>query len=489
MRELSKYCILVLLLFLTGCSVGPDYKPVNVNVAPRYTEAPAGWKIANPEDNFDKGKWWLIFNDPILTKLVEEVNVSNQNIVAAVASFRAAVAVLDQTKANFWPTIAIDASLSRQKTAVDLDGFNASGNYYNNYQINPTFSWSPDIFGAVRRAVQASTAGAEATLAQLADTRLSMQVLLAQTYFKLRAADLTQELLEQTILAYRRDLKITQNKYAAGIDSKLDIVQAETQLQNAQTQALDNQISRAQYEHAIAVLVNKLPEEFALKEVTYDLSVPQIPLQVPAQLLERRADIAQSERLVAQASANIGVAVAAYFPIVTLTANYGYSSNHFRQLFTKPTSMWAFGAALAETIFDGGARTAAVREARATYDQTVAQYRQTVLSAMQDVEDNLTAVRVLDLEAVVQNAAVASADKALQITLNQYNAGITDYLNVIIEQNIAYSTRISAIDIYSRRLVAAVSLIQSLGGGWDRSELNIGATSECNVTPNTLNIK
>lgn len=472
----------LLMLLLSGCSVGPDYKPVCTRIPEKYKEAPPGWKLAEPGDALERGKWWEMFNDPYLNDLMVQVNVSNQNIAAAVASYREALATVDQTVANYFPTLSLDASVTRQNTGgsndatfADTSALKAGSNVATTYQVAPAASWSPDIFGVVRRAVEAADAGAQATEAQLAETRLSMQALLAQTYFQLRAADLSQSLLDETVEAYRRDLKITKNKYSAGVDSKLDVAQAETQLQNAMTAALDNGIARAQYEHAIAVLINKLPECFSIAAQKYDLPVPHVPLEVPSRLLERRPDIASAERSIAQANANIGVAIAAYFPLVTLTGNYGYSGTSFHRLFSPANITWSVAAAIAETIFDGGARAAQIKFARATYDQKVAEYRQTVLSAFQNVEDNLASVRILDSEVTVQEAAVASANKALEITLNQYKAGIVDYLAVIVEQNIAYTTREAAISLYSRRLVAAVNLIQSLGGGWDHNEMSTAA--------------
>lgn len=476
-KLLNKYTILSLLFVLTGCSVGPDYKPVVLQVPEKYKEAPAGWKMAQPNDMLERGTWWKMFQDPELDYLIAQVNVNNQNIASAVALYREALATMDQNTANYWPTVDLALDVSRQKVATDLYGLNTQSTLFNTYEINPTVTWMPDIFGAVRRAVEAAQAGAQATEAQLAETRLAMQALLAQTYFQLRAADLTQKLLDDTVDAYRRDLVLTKNKYAAGIVSQLDVTQAETSLESAQTAALDNGITRAQSEHAIAVLIGKFPENFAvLKAEDYHQNVPYVPLELTSKLLERRSDVASAERLVAQANAEIGIAVAAYFPVLTLTSNYGYSSSYFKHLFSTPTNMWSIGAALIETIFDGGARAAQVRLARATYDQKVAAYKQTVLAAFQNVEDNLVSVRILDSEVTIQKAAVATAEKALMITLNQYNAGIVDYTNVLIAQSTAFNTKATAINIYSRRLVATVGLIQALGGGWDIGEMNTAIT-------------
>jgi NodT family efflux transporter outer membrane factor (OMF) lipoprotein len=478
LKYLKKLSLFIFTICLSGCMVGPDYKPVAMQMPNKYKEAPKGWKIAEPKDAMDKGKWWLVFNDPVLNNLIEQVNVSNQNIALAVAQYQQALATIDQTKANLWPTLVLDLSSSRQKTASNLQGVITRSSIGNTYEINPNATWSPDIFGAVRRAVDASVQGAQATEAQLADTRLSMQALLAQTYFQLRCADISQKFLDETVAAYRKTLELTKNQYAAGTVSKLDVVQSESQLQSAQAAALDNGINRAQYEHSIAVLLGKTPEEFSLSTTNADIHVPFVPLELPAQLLERRSDVAAAERNVAQANSNIGVAVAAYFPTLTLTSGYGYQSTAFREVFSYPALMWSIGAAVAETIFDGGSRAAAVNIARATYEQKVATYRQTVLTALQNVEDNLASVRILDSEALVQKAAVDSANKALDITVNQYNSGIIPYTEVLVAQNTAYAAKNTEIGIYSRQLVATVGLIQALGGGWSVDELGIEKPQE-----------
>lgn len=465
-----KYYILgIFMLSLCGCQVGPDYRRPQLAMPTHFKEAPQGWKIADPRDAADKGSWWLVFNDPDLNLLIEKVNVSNQNIMVAVAQYRAAVASLAQSESYFWPTLTAEVDVNRQKTASDTVGVLTRSSVFDEYTPNAAIAWAPDLFGAVGRAVEAARAGAQASAAQITETRLSMQSTLAQTYFQLRATDLNQKFLDDTVTAYDRSLQLTKNQYASGVASRLAIVQAQSQLQSAQTAALDNGIIRAQYEHAIAVLIGETPEQFMLPSRQLELSVPSIPLEIPATLLERRPDVAAAERALAQANANIGVAVAAYFPLLNLTGNYGWQANIFQHLFNYPTLMWSLGAAVTETIFDGGLRRAQEESARAVYDQNVATYKQTVLAALQNVEDNLVALRVLDSEVTVQNAAVESAERALQISMNQYTAGIVDYANVIQAQTIAYNAKQTAINIYSRRLVASVGLIQSLGGGWSTS--------------------
>lgn len=367
--------------------------------------------------------------------------------------------MVDETAANYWPVVTFEPSINRARSLTAKSPTTT-------YLIEPSASWSPDLFGVVRRAVEASQAGAQASAAQLADTKLSMQALLAQNYFQLRAADITQQLLDETVDDYQKALQLTKNRYAAGVASRLDIAQAETQLQSAQTQALDNGITRAQYEHAVAVLLGEAPENFSLDKKAFDLPIPRIPMQVPSELLERRPDIAQAERLVAQANANIGLAIAAYFPALTLTGTDGFSSTRFKKLTLHSARIWSAAATITETIFDGGLRRAQTSAARAAYDEAVANYKQTVLAALQQVEDNLVALRILEAEVEVQNAAIKSADLSLKITTNKYKSGTSAYSDVITAQTTAYATKKTAVDIYSRRLIAAVSLIQALGGGY-----------------------
>jgi NodT family efflux transporter outer membrane factor (OMF) lipoprotein len=463
--------ILLATLFLSSC-IGPDYQKPSIILSGSYKEAPKGWKLAQPCEGCAKQAWWQIFKDPALDDLIAQVNVNNENIAAAAAQYKQALALIDETKAAYWPVISLNPSIAREKSATATVGSkttNASPS--TTYILEPSASWSPDIFGVVRLAVDASRAGAQASAAQLAATKLSTQALLAQTYFQLRALDLTQQLLDDTVLSYTKALELTKNQYAVGVAARLDIIQADTQLQSAVAQALDNKIARAQYEHAIAVLIGKAPANFAIGSKYGIVAIPTIPLELPSALLERRPDVAQAERLMAQANANIGVAVAAYFPVLSLTGAEGFSANRFKQLFTQPSRIWSLGAAVAETIFNGGLRGAKVSAAEAAYDQNVASYKQTVLTALQQVEDNLAALRILEAENVVQDIAVADAQLALKITLNQYKAGTVSYVNVIAAQTTAYAAQKTAAGIYSRRMVAAVSLIQALGGDWHGGQL------------------
>ncbi|MBI2791210.1 MAG: efflux transporter outer membrane subunit [Gammaproteobacteria bacterium] len=336
----------------------------------------------------------------------------------------------------------------------------------NNFNVALDATWEPDIWGSVRRAVEASEAGATASAAQLALTKLSMQASLAQFYFELRGLDGDQRVLDNTVLNYQKLLKITKNQYHVGTASKAAVLQVQSQLELAQVQALDNGIFRAQYEHAIAVLIGKPPGCFSLGPHLTSNSPPFIPVDVPSTLLERRPDIAQAERLVAQANAQIGVAIAAYFPTLTLTGVGGYEASLLRDLFTKPARYWSIAAQIADTLLDGGLRSAQVEAARAVYDQTVATYRQTVLSAFQDVEDNLVALRILNEELKKQNQAVETAHHALQLVMNEYKAGTVGLADVLNAQITAFTAEKGANDIEYQRMTFAVGLIKALGGGW-----------------------
>jgi NodT family efflux transporter outer membrane factor (OMF) lipoprotein len=461
--KLHASCILAT-LFLSACSIGPDYQKTSIVLNGGYKEAPKGWKIAEPKETPNR-TWWTVFNDPYLNALMCRVNVSNQNIISAIAQYKQALALVDETRANYWPVVVVDASDTRSQTSNStVNSRLFAKGPSTTYIVEPSATWSPDIFGVVRRAVEASEAGAEASAAQLAATRLSMQALLAQTYFQLRSADQVQKLLDDNVISYKKSLELTKYRYASGVASRLDIAQADSQLQTVITQALDNGINRAQYEHAIAVLVGSTPENFGVSVQNAKLAMPVIPRQVPSVLLERRPDIAQAERLVAQANANIGVAIAAYFPILTLTGAGGYSSSKYSNVFTQPAQIWSIAAAAAETVFNGGLTAAQVQAARASYDQTVASYKQTVLTALQQVEDNLVSLRILDSEVNVQARAVASAELAEKITINQYKSGVVPYSSVTLAQATSYTAKVTAASIDSRRMVATVGLIQALGG-------------------------
>lgn len=482
------YAGIILLTLCSACTVGPDYIPPCVDIPQEYKEARAGWKIAEPNDDCDRGDWWELFKDPKLNALLDEADCENQSIILAEAQYRQAVALIDEARSAFFPSLTANASASRQQnsrsggasttttttgsgpstaTTSSNDTGAALNRPFSTYLISLTASWEPDIWGGVRRAVEASEAFAESDAAQIAAVRLSIQALIAQYYFELGYVDSDQILLENTIRDYRKSLQLTQNRYKAGVASRADVLQAETQLKNAEVLAIDNGVNRALYEHAIAVLIGKPPSCFCIPPMPLNRRIPEIPCQVPSELLERRPDVAQAERLVAQANAQIGVAIAAFYPTVSLTGTYGFLSNHLNRLITPPSRFWSLGAALAQTILDGGFRIAASEAAIANYDQTVANYRQVVLTAFQNVEDNLSSVRILKKEVTKTKELVDVSEKQLNFVMNQYKSGVIQYLNVIAAQNAVYNAKKTYNDTNARLFVSTVALIKALGGGWD----------------------
>jgi NodT family efflux transporter outer membrane factor (OMF) lipoprotein len=466
--KLSLISIFLFSLFLNACTVGPDYVRPKVAVPTHYKEAKnKDWKIAQPQDACNRGEWWKIFNDPQLNTLEAQVNISNQNIAAAAAQYQQALALVDEARASYFPTITGSASLTRQKLGVSNSTSSSSSNISTANSLLLDASWEPDLWGSVRRSVEANAAGAQASAAQLALVRLTAQASLAQFYFELRALDKDQKILNDTGSDYKKSLKLTQNRYAVGVAGRADVVQAQSQLESAQALAINNGINRAQFEHAIAVLIGQPPANFAMAFKPLTATPPKIPLQVPSALLERRPDIAQAERQMAQANAQIGVAIAAYFPTLTLSASANTQNSGYAHWFSLPTLAWAIGPQLAETLFDGGLRSATTAAARANYVASVATYRQTVLTAFQDVEDNLAALRILTAQALVQNQAADSARHALQLMINQYKAGTAAYSDVLTAQTNAYTAEKAAADVTGLRMTAAVGLIKALGGSWE----------------------
>jgi len=457
------------LLLLGACAVGPDYVRPNAAQPAAYKEA-AGWKTAQPRDAALRGNWWQMYQDPLLDALEEQANTANLNLAEAEAAYRQAVAAVQSARADYFPTVGAEFDVTRSSSATvsnnQLTTSNKTSGARTNHSLSLSASWEPDLWGRVRREVESSSASAQASAADLANVRLSMQAQLAQDYFQLRALDTQQLLLNRTLADYERALKMTQNQYAAGVAARADVVQAQTQLKNAQTQALDIGVQRAQTEHAIALLVGKAPSEFSITPAPLAATVPAIPLVMPSALLERRPDIAAAERRVAAANAEIGVAKAAWFPSLGLSADVGYQSNTMAHLLSLPNRFWSIGPSLAETLFDGGARRAQTEQAQAAYDADVATYRQTVLTGFQEVEDNLAALRILAQEAQTQDEAVQLARRSVALTTNQYQTGTVSYLNVITAQTTALNSEINAVDIRNRRLAASVLLIKALGGGW-----------------------
>lgn len=464
MRRAVATMLLLTLFGAGGCAVGPDYKRTPFEATPAYKEQ-GEWKPSEPEDALSRGPWWHIFNDPMLDGLEQQIDISNQNLKAAEDAFRQALGLVAQARAGLWPTLAADASLQRGPAvpgghAETLDSLGASG------------SWQIDIWGQIRRTVEGDVAAAQASDAAIAAARLSAQATLAIDYFELRAQDSLKTLLDDTVADEERSLQMTQNRYNYGVAAKADVVTAQTQLLSSQASQVNVAIARAQYEHAIAVLVGAQPAAFALPVESLRTDVPTTPTGLPSTLLERRPDIAEAERKMAAANAQIGVARSAYFPSLTLSGSLGYSSVGLGDLISAPNRIWAVGPALAQSVFDGGLRRAEVRQARAAYDVSVDNYRQAVLSGLQQVEDNLVALRVLEQQAGIEEATVAAAREAERLTLNQYKAGTVPYTSVITAQTTTLSSEQTALTVLLNRLTASVSLVEALGGGWNTARLH-----------------
>ena len=462
-------------LALAGCAVGPDYARPAAPLSATYKEA-AGWSPAAPADALDRGDWWVLFGDPVLDDLAARVKVSNQNVAAAEAAYRQARALVAQQRAGLFPTIDLTGSGTRSgggsgggTIIVNPDGSTsggAGGGTRSTYRASLGASWEIDVWGRIRRTVEAARADAQASQADLANATLSAQGELAVNYFGARQAEAEIALDQATVDGYRRTADITRNRYNAGIIPHSDLLQAETQLANAQADLEGSKQQRAVFEHAIAVLVGEAPGNFSLAPATTAAVAPQIPAGVPSTLLQRRPDIAAAERRVAAANARIGVARAAYFPDLTLNGSDGFASAALSALFNASNSVWSYGLSGAEALFDGGARRAQVKGARAGYDQAVAQYRQTVLVALQDVEDQLTASAVLERQHVLRQQASTAADAAERMIANRYQAGQVSYVEVFTAQASAYAARKALAQAQAQRQTAAVSLIQALGGGW-----------------------
>ncbi|HEX2824918.1 MAG TPA: efflux transporter outer membrane subunit [Burkholderiales bacterium] len=461
------------LVLIPGCKLlGPDFARPKAPVSAEYKEAPPGWKSAQPQDQALRGNWWETYRDPVLNDLVSQVSVSNQTLAQAEARYRQARALVAQARSEYFPLFDLNATSTRAKAGQGGSGEIGSRGAQNAHRIGVNASWEPDLWGRIARSVEAQAAGAQASAADIEATRLSLQADLAQSYFALRAVDSQQRLLQASVKAFEDSLKLTQNRYDAGVVARVDVVQAETQVRQTQAQAIDVGVQRAQLEHAIAVLVGKPPAELNLPRAPLDgIAPPRVPLGLPSELLERRPDISAAERRVAAANAQIGVAQAAYFPTITLSGSAGFASSTIGDLFSTPARFWSLGAALAQTLFDGGARRARVQQQVALYDETVAAYRQTVLTSFQEVEDNLASLRILEEESTVQNEALAGARRSVELALNQYKSGIVSYLNVLTAQTTALTSERTAVDLQSRRLAASVQLVRALGGGWDPSTM------------------
>ncbi len=461
-------------LLLPSCRIGPNYNRPPAPAPTAYKELPpanspqaAEWAPAQPSDALARGKWWEIYNDPELNTLEEQVSVSNQNLIAAEAQFREAKFAVRIARSNLYPTVSAAPSIVNSR----VTGSN-NGNAYTTYELPVDVSYQADIWGSIRRSIQASAEAAQASDAQLENARLSYQAELAQDYFELRGTDGEKELLDTTVKSYQDYLKLTQERFDSGVASGSDVAQAQTQLETARAQLIDYDVARAQYEHAIAVLTGKPPAELAISYSPIKITPPPVPVELPSSLLERRPDIATAERQMAQANEQIGIAKAAYYPTLTLApeTGVGFGSVEFLKWISWPSRFWSVGPELAETLFDAGRRRATLNQTLAAYDATVASYRQTVLVGFQQVEDNLAALRVLENEAQAEDEAVKAAQNSLDISTYQYKAGTVNYLTVITEQAILLQDQEQALNILTRRMSSSVLLIEALGGGWNSSK-------------------
>jgi NodT family efflux transporter outer membrane factor (OMF) lipoprotein len=461
---------------LGACAAGPNYVRPTAPTPAEFKES-KGWKSAEPKDQLPRGKWWEVYGDKDLDALMEQVNVSNQNIKQAEAQYRAARALVQAARAAYFPTVGASASVTRApgRSGVVTGGGTSSstlqgtgGKVTNTYTASLDASWEIDIWGKLRRAAENAAANMNASAADLDAARLSAQAELALDYFQLRVTDEEKRLFDANVAALEKSLSITQNQYKVGVAAQSDVAQAQTQLKSTQASAIDLAILRAQLEHAIAVLIGKAASDYSLPPTTpLVVTIPDIPLDQPSDLLERRPDIAASERLVAAANANIGVAKAAYYPSLSLSGALGYTNTSLNHLFTLANRFWSVGPSLAETLFDGGARRALTNQAIANYDASVAVYRETVLAAFQDTEDNLASLRVLANEVTVQDEATKAADESEKIALNQYKSGVVSYLNVVVAQTTALNNERASLTVRGRQLASSVALVKSLGGSWN----------------------
>jgi NodT family efflux transporter outer membrane factor (OMF) lipoprotein len=472
-RQISGLVVLpaIVVFQICGCTVGPNYKRPTAEVPTAYKEL-GNWKQAQPNDQNLGGNWWEMFQDPQLNALEVQVNVSNQNLKAAEAQYTQARALLRYNRAAYFPTITAGADASRNRISNNRPpSLTTNGRTYNDYQIPFELSYELDVWGRIRRTVESYREQAQASAADLATVNLSMHAQVALFYFQARVLDAEEQLLNSTVTQYQQALELIQNRYAGGIASDLEVQQATTQLETTRAQAIDVGVARAQYEHAVAILIGKPPAEFTLAALPLTTPPPPIPAGLPSELLERRPDIAAAERRMASANAQIGVAKAAYYPTISLGATGGFESGVITTLISGPSVLWSAGGSAIAPIFDAGRRRANMDQAIAAYDQAVANYRETVLTGFQQVEDNLAALRILENEAQVQERAVVAAQKYLELANSRYTGGVTSYLEVTTAESAALSDELTAVSILGRRMVDAVTLVQALGGGWDRSSL------------------
>jgi len=467
---MSKTFVLAALALLAGCMVGPDYKRPEAPAPADYKED--GWKPAEPKDTTRRGEWWSIYEDPVLDGLEKQIDISNQNLKSAEAAYDEARAVVAEGEAGLFPTLSLTGSGTRsgQGSNNRLPGA-SSGASASSIALSGNASWDLDLWGRIRRTIESDVANAQASAADLANARLSAQGQLAALYFELRAADALQKLLYEAVDAFSQSLQIVRNQRAAGTAADTDVVTAETQVEQTRAQAIAEGVQRAQFEHAIAALIGKPPAELSIAPAPLTMAVPTPPAELPSALLERRPDIAAAERLIASANAQIGVVIAGYYPDVTLSGSYGYASSGLGKLLRAASSLWSVGGQFVEPVFNAGLTAAQVDAAKAAYAQAVANYRQTVLTGFQQVEDELAALRILAQQQAVEDNTVRLAREAERLTLNQYQQGTVAYTAVVVAEATRLTNEETALGILQSRLVASVALIQALGGGWSASDL------------------
>jgi NodT family efflux transporter outer membrane factor (OMF) lipoprotein len=469
---LLKFTALILApIFSFACAVGPRYSKSTTSSPPEFKETPSNWKTAQPSDQVARGKWWEIFQDSQLNSLEEQINVSNQNLKASQAQFAQARALVRFNRADYYPTVTAGLSGARAHQSSNRPTGTLAPTNTTDIILPVDVSYEPDVFGRVRRTLEAARANAQATAGDVESLNLSLHAELAIDYFQLRTLDAEGQLLNSTVSAFERALELTQNRYKGGVASAVDVAQAQTQLETTRAQAIDVRVARSQNEHAIAVLIGQPSSTFAIPVSPWNTPPPAIPPGMPSDLLERRPDISAAERRVAAANAQIGVARAAYFPAVTLSGSGGFESTVITTLIQGPSGFLTASASAVVTVFDVGRRRALSEQAKAGYDQTLANYRQTILTAFQEVEDNLAALRILEQEAATQQAAVAAAEHSLDLSTTRYKGGVVSYLEVITAQSTALADERAAVDILRRRMTASVSLIKALGGGWTSANL------------------
>jgi NodT family efflux transporter outer membrane factor (OMF) lipoprotein len=464
--------VLLGLGLLSGCAVGPRYGRPTAPTPPEYKETPPNWKEAQPSDQVARGKWWEVYQDPQLNTLEEKIAVSNQTLKASVAGFIQARAAVRLNRADLFPTVSVGPSATRERFSKNRPlAVGTGGGTFDDLVLPVDMTYEPDVWGKVRRTVEAARAGAQASFADLETVSLSLHAELAVDYFQARELDAEAQLLDSTVAEYEKSLELTENRYHGGVVSQVDVAQAQTLLETARAQAIDVKEQRTQFEHAIAVLVGEPAPSFVLPVAALNATPPVIQPGLPSQVLERRPDIASSERQMAAANANIGVAKAAYFPLFSFPGSAGYEGTSVANWLSNPSTFASVGLSAVVTVFDVGRRRAALDQARAAYDQTLANYQQNVLVAYQEVEDNLAALRLLEQEANTEAAAVAAAEHSLDLSKNRYTGGVTTYLEVITAQTTALADERTAVQVSGRRMVDSVLLIKALGGGWDAASL------------------